>query len=295
MKYLYSVIIIFVFSVNAGATERAYHNYIYSNLNFSFCYNFTSHDPVEYLYYRGLSTLLNEYIKEKIENGDLDKKKLEIQAGCTLFGIYPAIEISRNKNGYFVFIHGDTNLNQLVRIVNYFASKDWESFCYNYENVSPKVALKLFNTILDKVVGTPQLEFIENKSIKVWEVGSLQITYKPDELFYQFNEKVLNFKPSNPLPAKLQDRYFYVINNKIQVVEEDKIILEQTIPDYDDIMPYLYTIESYWKWLNVYYREDPILSYSYAKNRFYKIQNDNRIRNQMIQDSNTTYHLSLTP
>ena len=70
---------------------------------------------------------------------------------------------------------------------------------------------------------------------------------------------------------------------------------EQTIPDYDDIMPYLYTIESYWKWLNVYYREDPILSYSYAKNRFYKIQNDNRIRNQMIQDSNATYHLSLTP
>lgn len=295
MKYLYSVIIIFVFSVNAGATERAYHNYIYSNLNFSFCYNLTSHDPVEYLYYKGLSTLLNEYIKEKIENGGLDKKKLEIQAGCTLFGIYPAIEISRNKNGYFVFIHGDTNLNQLVRIVNYFASKDWESFCYNYENVSPKVALKLFNTILDKVVGTPQLEFIENKSIKVWEVGSLQIMYKPDELFYQFNEKVLNFKPSNPLPAKLQDRYFYVINNKIQVVEEDKIILEQTIPDYDDIMPYLYTIESYWKWLNVYYREDPILSYSYEKNRFYKIQNDNRIRNQMIQDSNTTYHLSLTP
>ena len=89
MKYLYSVIIIFVFSVNAGATERAYHNYIYSNLNFSFCYNFTSHDPVEYLYYKGLSTLLNEYIKEKIENGDLDNKKLEIQAGCTLFGILP--------------------------------------------------------------------------------------------------------------------------------------------------------------------------------------------------------------
>ena len=71
--------------------------------------------------------------------------------------------------------------------------------------------------------------------------------------------------------------------------------MEQTIPDYDDIMPYLYTIESYWKWLNVYYREDPILSYSYEKNRFYKIQNDNRIRNQMIQDSNTTYYLSLTP
>ena len=110
MKYLYSVIIIFVFSVNAGATEKAYHNYIYSNLNFSFCYNFTSHDPVEYLYYKGLSTLLNEYIKEKIENGDLDKKKLEIQAGCTLFGIYPAIEISRNKNGYFVAVRENNQI-----------------------------------------------------------------------------------------------------------------------------------------------------------------------------------------
>jgi len=273
MKYLYSTIILFVFSVNSGATEREYHNYIYSNLNFSFCYNFTSYDPVEYLYYKGLTTLLNEYIREKIENGDLDNKKFEIQAGCTIFGIYPAIEISRNKNGYFVFIHGDTNFNQLVRIISYFVSSDWKSFCYDYENVNPKVALKIFNTVLDKIVGTPLLEF-NKKSVKVWEVGSLQIMYKPDELFYQFNGNLLNFKPSNPLPAKLHNRYFYIIHNKIQVVEEDKIILEQTIPDYDDIMPYYYRMESYRKWLNVYYRGDPILSYSYEKNRLYKIQND---------------------
>ncbi len=275
MKYLYSAIIILFFSINAGATQRLYHNFIHSNLNYSFCFNLTSYDPVEHLYYEGLSTLLNEYIVEKLRKGDLDNRKFEIQTGCILFGGHPSVEISRNKRGRFIFIHGDTNLYQLVRIVDYFVSEDWESFCYDFESVNPKVALKTFNRILDKVVGTPDLTFFEDKSMPVWAVGNLQIVYKPDGLFYRFNEKALNLKPSNPLPAKLKDRYFFVKNNTIQVVQEDKIILECKIPDFDEINTYLYSMKSYGGWLNIYYNQRPILSYSYKKNIFYKIRNLN--------------------
>ena len=275
MKYLYPVIFIILVSINAEATERSYYNYIHRNLNFSICYNLTSYDPVEYLYYKGLSTLLEEYIFEVVRKGRVDNRKFEIQAGCTLFGGHPSIEISRNKKGFFAFIHGDINLYQLVRVVNYFASKNWKSFCYDVENVDPKVALKTFNKILDKYVGNPQLDFFENKSIQVWAAGGLQIVYKPDGLFYKFNDKDLKIKPSNPLPAKLKNRYFIVKNQKIQVIEEDKIILEYKIPDFDEIMPFSYRMKSYRKWLDVYYEQKPILSYSYEKNRFYKIQNNN--------------------
>jgi hypothetical protein len=204
----------------------------------------------------------------------LHNRKFEIQSGCTLFGGHPSVEISRNKRGFFAFIHGDTDLYQLVRVVNYFASENWQSFCYNVEDVDSAVALKTFNSILEKDIGNPQTDFFENKYIQVWAAGGLQIIYKPDGLFYKFNEKDLKMKPSNPLPAKLKNRYFIVKHQKIQVIEEGKTILEYNIPDFDEIMPFLYRMKSYRKWLNVYYEGKPILSYSYEKNSFYKIQNN---------------------
>ena len=275
MKCLFTTIIIFAFSLNAGATERAFHNYVHSNLNFSFCYELTSYDPEERLYYRGLSALLNEYIRQKTANGGLDNRKFEIQAGCTTFGIHPAVEVSRSKRGYYVFIHGDIIFKRLVRIVDYFASKDWRSFCYDYESVKPEVAVKLFDAQVDEVLGAFEPGSIENKSIGVWELGGLHIMYRPDELYYQFNGSPSSFRQAHTLPVKLDDRYFYVTDGAIQVIEEGRVVLEQLIPDYDDIMPYLYSMKSYRKWVNVYYREDPILSYSYEANRFFSIQNDN--------------------
>lgn len=271
MKYFYSIIIIFVFSINAESTERTYLNYTHSNLNFSFCYNLTSYDPLEHLYYKGLSTLINEHIIEKVQNGELDNRKFEIQAGCTIFGSHPSIEVSRNKNGFFVFIHGGTNLYQLVRVIDYFASDSWQSFCYDIEKTDPNIALKTFNGILDKVIGSPKLDILKKRNIKVWQRGRLKIYFKSDALIYSIDDQKFDYKVSNPLPANLRERLFIVKNSTIHVIEENKIVLEQTIPDFDDEMPYFYSIVPYKDWLNVYYGQEPVLSYSYEKNRFYKI------------------------
>ncbi|MCP3901406.1 MAG: hypothetical protein GY707_17005 [Desulfobacteraceae bacterium] len=271
MKYLYTIVFAVFFSFNSYATQRAHNNYIYNSLNFSFCYNLTAYDSVEYLYYKGLSSVLNKYIIDKAEKSGLNNKKFEIQAGCTIFGGHPSIEISRNKNSNFVFIHGDIDLYRLVRIINYFSSNDWESFCYDSNLVDSKTAIKTFNTILDHRVGRPQLDFFKNKKTIVWELSDLKIIYEHDDLHFQFKENKLDFKIDSPLPVKLGDRYFFVTNNIVQVFESGEILLEQRIPGFDDTKPYRYSMKAYKDWVNLYYEEKPVLSYSFTENKFYKI------------------------
>ncbi len=271
MKYLYTIAFAVFFSFNSYATERAHNNYIYNSLNFSFCYNLTAYDSVEYLYYKGLSSVLNKYIIDKAEKNGLNNKKFEIQAGCAIFGGHPSIEISRNKNSNFVFIHGDANLSRSVRIIKYFSSNDWESFCYDSKLVNSKTALKTFDKILDDNVGKSELGFFKNKKIIVWELSDLKIIYQDDVLHYQFKENKLDFKIGSPLPVKLGNKYFFVTNNIVQVFESGEILMEQSIPGFDDTKPYRYSMKAYKGWVNLYYEEKPVLSYSFAKNKFYKI------------------------
>jgi len=275
MKYFATIILFFLFSNTALSTQRAYHNYLYPYSNFSFCFNgHYPFDSIEYLYYKGLSSTLNEYIISRVNNGSLKNRKFEIQTGCEIFGGHPSIEVSRNKRGYFVFIHGSTNLYQMAKIINYFSSNAWKSFCYNIEKTDPIIALSTFNTILNNVVEDPDLRFFDHKEKTVWELDNLKMIYHMDKLFYEIDGMTLNFQPSPPLPAKLKDRYFFVNNGRIQVFEKGTIILEQMIPDYDNTEPLLYTMEAYRKWLNFFYGGHPIFSYAYHNNRFYKIQSE---------------------
>lgn len=275
MKYFATIILFFLFSNTALSTQRAYHNYLYRHSNFSFCFNgHYPFDSIEYLYYKGLSSTLNEYIISRVNNGSLKNRKFEIKTGCEIFGGHPSIEVSRNKRGYFVFIHGSTNLFQMVEIINYFSSNAWKSFCYNVEKTDPVIALSTFNTILGSVIEDPDLRLFDHKEKTVWELDSLKMIYRMDKLFYELGGMTLNFQPSPPLPAKLKDRYFFVNNGHIQVFEKGTIILEQMIPDYDNTEPLLYTMEAYRKWLNIFYDGHPIFSYAYHNNRFFKIQSE---------------------
>ena len=122
------------------------------------------------------------------------------------------------------------------------------------------------------MVGDPDLGFFDHKEKIVWELDALKLIYRNDELFFELNGSELNFQPCSPLPAKLKDRYFFVNTGRIQVFEKGAIILEQTIPDYDNTEPLLYAMEAYRKWLNFFYDGSPILSYSYHNNRFYSIK-----------------------
>ncbi|UCD30919.1 MAG: hypothetical protein JSV38_08830, partial [Desulfobacterales bacterium] len=199
----------------------------------------------------------------RVQESYLTNRKFEIQTGCEIFGGHPSIEVSRNKRGYFVFIHGATNLYQMVSIINYFSSDDWESFCYNVEKVNPIIALRTFKTILSNAIEDPDLKFFNHKEKTVWELDRLKMIYRMDTLVYELNGSTLHFKPSFPLPAKLKDRYFFVNNGRIQVFEKGSIISEQVIPDYDNNEALLYTMAAYRKWLNFFYAGQPILSYEY--------------------------------
>ena len=98
------------------------------------------------------------------------------------------------RNGNFVFIHGDTNLSQLVRIINYFSSKDWASFCYDNEQVNPQVALNTFNEILNDRASKPGKDFFTDKKEIIWELGDYKIIYQNDDLYYQYKNTRLKYK-----------------------------------------------------------------------------------------------------
>jgi len=267
------LLFIFIFSNYNYATVRSYICYTYPHLNFSYCCNHCI-ERTNMLYYKGITKVLNDYIGTLIKEGKLKNKKVEIQAGCKVFGGTPSIDVSQNRNGYFVLKQGDFNLTQMVRIINYFTSPNWNSFCYdrrNYQKEFKEKEFKTFNKILDKEVGNANLEFFDDKQIEVLKLGDLTIIYEQDSLFYYLEGDRLPLRPENPPPVKLKNRYLLSSENSIFVYENGKVISSNKIPTCTGCIPNLF-----WRpgsrWANLVIDGHNVLSYSYDKNKFYELE-----------------------
>lgn len=273
MKKISPILVFLLLSAyHANSTVETFRHFIYPNLNFSICYNHSQWEPIHVLYYKGLSQLLNEYISHKVKNSELESKKFEIQILSAVFGSNQEIEISQNKNGYFVFIHGNTNLTYLVKVVNYFVSDNWQSFCFRSSNRDAKKrALDTFNKIL-KSVGTPNMDFFESKKAILWELDELQIAFENDQLNYYLSGKKLFFQPSSPLPAKLNDRFFLAGNDSIHVFENNKEILKDRIPMQKNATQDCYSLKVDNTRLYLYCFDRPILRYSHEENKFFNMK-----------------------
>lgn len=263
-------------TLSSFSTVRVNENYCYTKLNFSFCYN--QPDLKTIWYYKGVSSVLNDYIENKIRNSELEDKVFEIQVGCWAFGGHPSIELSQNSSKYFVFIHGSTDLKYLTRIIEYFAYSDYESFVIEAKNTDELMrknenALKVFNDRLDKCVSNIDMSFFNDRVDTVFKLGKLRIDYSDDKLQMYIDSKLIGSNFKIPCPVKLADNYIVNISDTLKVFNSlGKEINQFSTNKSEGEIDSDYEMNAYSKWMNLYYFDKPIISYSIKNNKFYRLK-----------------------
>lgn len=265
-------ITVFILSTNVHASERGHMEFIYQNVHFGFCYNshYGRHE-IRALYYKGTAAALNDYLEKRDHKKELMKKPFYITAGCYMGGV-PRLSIDKNKYHNLIEIEGATNLKYLIKIAEYFFTKNWKSF-YDDPRLDWSLRekqLQSFNKLLNREVGEVDLCFINKRRYKVFNLDLLEIFFENQELKVYLNKNELNISLKPPLPTKLGNRYFIVSDDSIVVYENNIRINKKKTPNVDDYINISFKKSK--GRLDLCQYEQPILSYSYEKNKFYTMQ-----------------------
>ncbi|MDH5380515.1 MAG: hypothetical protein OEW75_06675 [Cyclobacteriaceae bacterium] len=245
----------------------------------SFCFNYSDYDLQQIWYYEGVSALLNEYICEKVDNGELQNKKFEISLGCIIFGGHPSIHISKSSQAYYVFVHDEPNLEYIARIIDEFTIPKWQSFTYH--NDPDKMELdtvmkKRYNHRLDRNVPKPNLSFFKNKSVPLIQLDELCLDFFETDLRLTIHDKVIDGEVVQP-PLKVRDRYVVNINDTLKIIDNLGNVLKEIAiikPSYS--MDSEFIMKVFGNWVNYYYWKTPLISYNYENNRFYRVDREEK-------------------
>lgn len=164
---------------------------------------------------------------------------------------------------------GISGLRDFVRIVDYFASENWHSFCYDYRKVSCGTALHSFDRLLNQEVGEADLSFFEGRRTVVFELDDLQMVYEGDRLFYVLAGQRLDLEPEDPVPVKIGERYVFGSKGAVHVYESGSEILRKAWKYQTDFGPF--RAQAFRRWVNLGYSGGPQLSYSAEENRFHEV------------------------
>lgn len=254
-------------------------HFLLPNLDLSFCSNYCRRSDTGMLYYSGLAEALSAYLVHLQERAAIQGKKLEIEAQPAFGNAGPAVCLTRSPNAFHVEFRygypaseaceGISGLRDFVRIVDYFASSGWQSFCYDYRTVPCATALHSFERLLDREVGQPDMSFFEGRQTVVFKLDDLQIVDEGDRLFYVMAGRRLDLEPGDPTPVKVGERYLFGSRGAIHVYENGSEILRKAWEHDPSLGPF--RAQASRTWVNLGYLEGPQLSYSAKENRFHEV------------------------
>ena len=262
------LIILLLFAVrNMNATPEL-EDYSLKGKHISIRITFRYDNDVERLYYKSLLENLDSFIDRLKQTGKLNRGKIHFDI---MTGIWmdhaDGIEMYRWGNGYYCWLnalHQSITQDYMARIITYFASENWKSFCYDNKKITPEQALRIFNRIIDTISISHQYD-----SRKVLELeGNLAVYFQNDSLICKMGNK--NFgKIDHLLPFSTGSRYFITIGETIYVVENNSIINQIQLSSEDFS---LWSREEVFpKWVNFRNSLGHFLSYSIEKNKFYRL------------------------
>lgn len=235
-------------------------------------------NDIEKLYYKSLTENLNEYIAVLKQDGKLDRGKINFQIMTAAWMDHSiGVEMYRYKNGYYCFLNGlhqTINQDYLIKIINYFASDTWESFCYDETKITPQKALYIFNRRLEEL---PELTQLDIEERKIFDLSNISLYFQNDSLICK-NENLRLGKIEHILPFSAKSKDFITIGETIYVIENNKIIntIKLSASEFDAGRIYESPwIETFPKWVNFRNREGYFLSYSIDNNLFYRLSNCN--------------------
>lgn len=269
MKYLLSLFLFFFSYSLSFATFCVDTTFQEKHINLYLCQNHSSFKKSTGLLFAARAKFLNQYIDEKIKKGELKDKKIEMSVYDSLL-TFNHLDISEENGVYVVDLSGYPSLNKLIAIIDYLGKSDWKPFFTgDYQKVDSEVIARRKETFYRDNINS-QFKVSEIKSFTIWQQNDLRIDYVNDELVYYTNDKQLSFVPDMTLPVQIKDRAIFFQDNKILVMEGDKVIKSLNIEANkfsEELDIYVYD-----DWVNICDggEDNWEYSYSYKQNRFYK-------------------------
>jgi hypothetical protein len=237
-------------------------------------------DLVDHWTQEARGRLLEQYIAAQREQGKLPAIPFKIRdSSASLFfsARFPCVTRSADTLSIKT---PDLSLRNLVRMIDYFGSPRWTSFCYDGPDPTktPGLVARLEQELerrLDEAVGEPDLDFFADRKVVVHQVGELAVVYEAHEhegLFYELAGKRLAIPVEGFAPVQIANRY--VLQNKrgVLVLERGEVVLRHAFPDSEE-EPSCNGTCSIWaeacpKWVNLACDSTVVLAYSLERNRF---------------------------
>ncbi|NDV65841.1 hypothetical protein [Bacteroides sp. 224] len=257
------------------ATDCSYHYFIEKHVNLSVCRNHGRFSTFDILYYKGAAKSLSDYIAIRIKQGELENKNFEIELYDPILS-QPQLLLTQGKKGYHIMAQ-HLRIEQLMQLADEFSKPEFKILNLNVANLYGEENEKQYNriisqmeNILDRELST-DMKNVLTKTHTLWEQGALKIQYAKGELYYELHGKRLNEQVNGGMPGVIQNRYILQLPKHF-VVYEDSLLCKKIEIDNSDIWYGDMSVEVTGKWINFLYWDEYRYSYSYDKNRFYKVE-----------------------
>ena len=266
MKYLITALLFLMFCTTAKATHCVDTVYQKAKITLYLCQNGSEFNETRALLYEARTKVLNDYIQEKIDKGELKEKKFEIRIN----GITPGyLILTIEENCYYVYLSGYPTLQELIVVVDYFSKPDWKPF---WASVDDENAQKRID---DFYVQNTKSEMVSYKPFVIWKKDSINLEYAGDSLRYLINDIPLPFLITSSLPVKIHDRYLFFQRDGIFVMQDMQIIqsfeIDKSWKDTsEDFGIYVCSKEVVICFCWATTKDRWMYRYSYDENRFYQ-------------------------
>ena len=136
------LVLLFIGCMSASATPEGDKYSLYGK-HIKFTIHYTYYNPAEELYYKCLLENLDGFIDSLKQSGRLKRGMIHFEILVENWrDDERGVEMYRYKGGYYCWLNGliwPIAQDFLTKIITYFASDNWESFCYEYRDMKPKM------------------------------------------------------------------------------------------------------------------------------------------------------------
>jgi hypothetical protein len=280
---LVMLFLLFTGSMNANATPEV-DEYSLHGKHIKFTINYRYYNEGERLYYKCLLENLDGFIDSLKQRGGLNRGKIHFEIMVAVWVEESiGVEMYRYKNGYYCWLNGfaqPITQDYMTKVIAYFASDNWESFCYQYKEMTPRRALQIFNRRIDTIAVSYQ-----HSDKKVFELNSVAVYFENGSLIGRDSNGVVVYfengsransrdekdyrKFTKLLPFSAGSKDFVFMDETICAIENNAIIsaVKLTKKDYGSCEMWAYVHP---KWVN-FSTGHARFSYSIEQNKFYRL------------------------
>lgn len=286
MKRLIVIFFVLAICAQAKATYCADRYFSAQYVKLCICKNHGRGLDAEQLYYKGAVKALNDYIVQKIERGELEDKEFNIYMYDPIL-TRPHYTLTQSPKSYYIQTGRALTLKELIAVVDEFSQPNFTAVDvgvwgpsentskYNKQELEElyekqeKTLMRLEDRIFEREISDANT--ISDKEYLLWQQNNMKIIFCNDSVKCFLHDKEVKHSLMG-YPHVMKDRYILQNGKTFQVYQDSTLIKIFKYSDEDIYNTYYMDVEIYEQWANFIQYAKPQYSYSYNKNRFYEIE-----------------------